>query len=164
VDFEIEHFIDADPDAVAEALLDSDYQESLSGIGKLGERTLLSQDEQSDGVVIRRVRCSLGVDPGPAKKFLGGSDPAWVEEARWDPETLCWGWTITPEVAGDLVSASGTIELEEDSEGLTLRRVTGHVKVKVPIYGSRVERVIVDGLEDAYEEEAERLRSWLADE
>ena len=43
----------------------------------------------------------------------------------------------------------------------TLRLVTGTVKVKVPLYGGRVEGVIVQGLEQAYAEEATRLAKWL---
>ena len=39
--------------------------------------------------------------------------------------------------------------------------VTITVKVKVPLYGGKVEGWIVDGLEHAYAEEAERLQAWL---
>jgi Protein of unknown function (DUF2505) len=50
--------------------------------------------------------------------------------------------------------------MEADGEK-TVRRVTGTVKVRVPLYGGKVEGWIVDGLERAYEEEAERLAEWL---
>ena len=54
------------------------------------------------------------------------------------------------------VHAAGTISLEEDGPG-TVRTVAGGVKVKVPLYGGKVEGWIVAGLRSAYDEEARRL-------
>ncbi|MGH2557411.1 MAG: DUF2505 domain-containing protein [Actinomycetota bacterium] len=160
MDFEIEHRIEAPVEEVAEALLDPGYQASLDGIGALGERSLVSQESRGDGEVIRRVRCVLGVDPGPAKRFLGGAEPAWIEEARWDPETLRWGWVIHPEVGRAFLRAEGAIELLAERAG-TRRRVTGKVEVRVPGFGARVESIIVDGIKAAYADEAERLSDWV---
>lgn len=160
VDFAFEHRFDATADAVAEVLLDHDYQASLDGIEPLKERRVLEQTERPGGVVVRRTRCVLGTDLGAAKRFLGNAEPAWVEESTWDPDHLRWEWVILPEVAADLLSSRGTIELEDEGAG-TVRRVNGKVEVKVPLYGGRVERVVVQGLERAYAEEADRLASWL---
>ena len=146
---------------VAATLLDEDYQRSLDGIEPLEKRELLGQAEQPGGRVLRRTRCVLGADLGPAKRFLGNAEPAWVEEATWDPSRLRWEWVILPEVGADLLSAEGAIELRED-EGETIRRVIGGVKVRVPLYGGRVEGVIVQNLERAYSQEADRLAAWLA--
>jgi hypothetical protein len=160
VDFSFDHRFDATPDEVAETLLDEDYQASLDGIRPLKKRQVLEQVEKGDGVVVRRTRCVLGTDLGAAKRFLGDNEPAWVEEATWDPDRQRWEWVIHPEVAADLLSSAGSIELRQDGEG-TVRRVTGVVKVKVPLYGGKVEGVIVSGLEEAYDEEATRLAKWL---
>ena len=160
MDFRFEHRFDAPADLVAETLLDEAYQRSLDGIGPLASREVLEQT-RSGGRVTRRTRCVLGIDLGAAKRFLGGGDPAWVEEAIWDPDAARWDWVIHPEVAAELLTASGRIELH-DRGGKTERLVAGQVKVHVPLYGSRVEDSIVRGLEDAYAEEATRLRKWLA--
>lgn len=160
MDFAFEHRFDADRDAVAEALLDEDYQASLDGIEPLKERRVLDQTTRG-GTVVRRTRCVLGRDLGAAQRFLGNAEPAWVEEAKWDPGAQRWDWVIHPEVASDLLSSKGSIELEEDGDG-TVRRVSGVVKVKVPLYGGKVEGLIVRELERAYEEEADRLAQWLA--
>ena len=159
MDFEFEHRFHAPVDTVAETLLDEDYQESLDGIGPLETRRLLEQRTTGQNVV-RRVRCVLGVDLGAAKRFLGGGEPAWVEEATWNPGRSRWDWVIHPEVAAHLLTASGAIELR-DQAGSTIRAVSGSVKVHVPLYGGKVEGVIVRGLKDAYAEEAKRLASWL---
>ena len=160
MDFDIAHLLPADPDTVADVLLDEDFQASLSDVGALREREVLSQKAGKDGTVMRRTRCVLGIDLGAASKFLGDAEPAWVEEARWDPKTMLWSWTIHPEVAEDLLESGGTTGIESDDEG-AVRRVSGTVKVKVPIYGSKVEGHIVTGLTAAYDEEADRLHDWL---
>ena len=158
--FAFDHRFDADVATVASVLLDEDYQRSLDGIEPLERREVLDQVEQPGGRVVRRTRCVLGSDLGAAKRFLGSAEPAWVEEATWDPKKLRWDWVILPEVASDLLSARGAVELDED-RGRTVRRVNGDVKVRVPLYGARVEGIIVQGLERAYAEEADRLAAWL---
>jgi hypothetical protein len=162
MDFEFAHEIPADPDAVAEALLDKKFQASLSKLGQLSERKVLSQEKDSDGRVVRAIRCVLNLDVnGVAKKFIGDKDPAWVEHATWHPEKMVWTWEVHPEVAADLLEASGEIALEASRKG-TKRVVSGSLKVKVPLYGGKVEGWVVKGLESAYEDEAEHLTEWLA--
>lgn len=161
VRFEISHLFDAAPDAVAAALLDEEFQESLSDIGALAERSVILQEERSNSTILRRTRCVLDVRAsGPAKKFLGDQKPAWIEEAIWHPKTMRWDWTIHPEVAAELLKAKGKIHIAGDGDGAE-RTVSGDVKVSVPLYGSKVENWIVAGLEAAYEEEAERIAEWL---
>lgn len=159
MDFESIHRFDQTPHDVAGVMLDQAYQRSLGDVGELEARELLEQRQEGE-VTIRRVRCVLGGISGPAKRFLGGRDPAWVEEATWSPAEMRWSWVIRPEFAGELLDARGAIEVEADGGG-TLRRVTGLVAVKVPLYGSRIEGFIVEGIKDAYDEEAERLATWL---
>lgn len=155
------HNFDADPVTVADVILDEDYQASLDGLGPLSERKVLEQESLTDGTVRRRVRCVLGIDvSGPARKFIGDADPAWIEHAIWRPGEHRWEWTIEPLVAEDLLKASGQIELAPTGDG-TVRTVLGEVKVGVPIVGGRVEGWIVEGLERAYDEEARVLRNRL---
>ncbi len=162
MDFEIEHAVTGKPAHVAEVLLDSEYQASLGDhLGPLSHREVLEQTEMDDGRVVRHIRCVLDIDiDGPAKRFIGNGDPAWVEEAIWYPDKHVWEWKILPEVAKELLSANGTIELHAKG-AKTLRVVTGQVKVRVPLYGGKVEGWIVDGLEKAYADEADHLEAWL---
>lgn len=160
MDFSFEHSFDARPDTVAAVLLDLDFQRSLSDVGALEARDVLSQVEGENGAVVRRTRCVLGIDLGAARPFVGDAEPAWEEEAVWDPDGMRWDWVIHPEVGADLLAASGTTRVVGDGE-ITRRVITGAVKVKLPLYGGRVEGWIVDGLGRAYEEEADRLSAWL---
>ena len=161
MDFELEHRFAADSGTVAGALLDESYQASLGNLGPLAAREVILQEPLPDGRVLRRIRCVLGVElPRPARTILGGAKPAWIEEAVWHPDSFTWEWVIVPEMARELLRADGAIRLT-DSGGTTTRAVMGRVEVKVPLYGGKVERVIVEGLESAYGEEAERLGAWL---
>lgn len=159
--FELRHPFDATPDDVAEGMLDHTFQDSLTDIGDLHDRKVLTVEETADGGLVRRVRCVLALKTsGVAKSMLGDADPAWVQEERWDATRRRCEWTIHPEVAAELLSASGEIEIT-GSDGKAERHVTGEVKVRVPLYGGKVEAWIVDGVSRAYDEEAERLASWL---
>ena len=161
MDFEISHAFPYELDAVAAAILDEEYQASLGDVESLKSREVLSQEERSDGTVVRRVRCVLDLHiTGLAKNFIGDGEPAWVEEAIWYPDRNQWEWTVQPEVAENLLKANGYISLT-GSDHKTERIVHGDVKVSVPLYGGKVEGTIVDGLEHAYAEEAERLQAWL---
>ena len=161
MDFEFHHTIPAPPEDVAEVLLDRKFQSSLTKLGALSERKVLSQKKDSDGLIHRRIRCVLDIDvEGVAKKFIGGADPAWVEEAVWHPEDMVWKWEVHPEVAKELLEASGTISLKPTKTG-TKRVVEGQLKVRVPIYGGRVEGWVVEGLKSAYKDEAAHLKDWL---
>ncbi len=161
MDFEISHKLPHPLPEVAAAILDEAYQRSLSDVESLKAREVLSQEERNDGTVVRRVRCVLDIHiTGAAKSFIGTGEPAWVEESIWYPVRQQWEWTVQPEVAGNLLDAQGYVSLKGDS-GATARVVHGRVKVKVPLYGGKVEGWIVDGLEHAYDEEAERLQAWL---
>lgn len=162
MDFELSHHLAFEPRAVAAVLLDEDYQTSLSDVGGLKGRTVLSQRAGSGGTVVRHTRCVLDVElAGPVRRLVGDGEPAWVEEAIWHPDELRWDWEVKPEIGADLLEARGTIRLEAGGGG-TARRIQGKVVVRVPLYGGRIESLIVDGLRRAYDEEAERLTAWLA--
>ena len=159
--FEVSHPFDASPEAVAQTMLDPTFQATLTDIGDLHDRTVLSEEPAGDGGLVRRVRCVLALEiTGIAKSILGDADPAWVQEERWDAERRHCEWTIHPEVAAEMLSASGTIEIE-GSEDKATRNVVGEVKVRVPLYGGKVEGWIVKGVSKAYDEEAERVAAWL---
>ena len=161
VDFEIAHAFPHSLDEVAAAILDEDYQQSLADIESLKSREVLSQEERPDGTVVRRVRCVLDLHiTGMAKSLIGDGEPAWVEESTWYPDRNQWEWVVQPEIADHLLKANGYISLRGDGDK-TERVVHGDVKVSVPLYGGKVEGRIVDGLEHAYAEEAERLQTWL---
>jgi hypothetical protein len=161
VRFELEQRIPAPYDQVVATTLDESYQRSLTDLPPLRDRELIEQTHQDDGKVLRVTRCVLAIHlSGTVKRFIGEEDPAWIEEATWHPDESEWTWRVIPEVAKELLSATGSITLAEHGDG-TIRHVTGEVKVRVPLYGGKVEGWIVEGLEHTYEEESRRMVEWL---
>ncbi|HWC14915.1 MAG TPA: DUF2505 family protein [Actinomycetota bacterium] len=159
--FEVSHSFGVPPRELAEALLDPSLQPSLTDIGGLHDRTVLSRHEQADGTMIREIRCVLALEvSGVARSILGDGEPAWVQHETWNRERTHCDWVIQPEVGRDLLSASGVIDVAGSAQSST-RTVAGDVKVRVPLYGGKVERWIVDGVTRAYGDEAERVSAWL---
>lgn len=159
--FEVSHAFEVPPPELADALLDPLLQASLVDVGGLRDRAVVSVWEQPDRTVIREVRCVLALNvSGMARSMLGDADPAWVQHETWSADRLHCDWVIHPEVAADLLSASGVIDIASSGPGSS-RVVTGEVKVRVPLYGGKVEGWIVDGVSRAYDEEAQRVAAWL---
>ena len=158
--FDLAHEFTAPPERVAATLFEPDFQASLQSVGGLKERTVLSEEADGDGT-LRRVRCVLDIEiSGVARSMLGEADPAWVQVEHWDRERIHCDWTIEPEVGAELLSASGTIDVAAAGGGSS-RSVSGEVKVRVPLYGGKVEGWIVTGVTRAYEEEARQIAAWL---
>ncbi len=158
--FDVVHEFEAPPEQITAALFEPGFQSSLDGVGGLRERTVLSEDQGAEGTT-RRVRCVLDIQvSGVARSMLGDADPAWVQVERWDRDRSHCDWTIEPEVGAELLSAGGTIDVAPSPRGCA-RSVAGEVKVRVPLYGGKVEGWIVDGVRRAYEEEARRIEAWL---
>lgn len=159
--FEVSHSFAFGPEVVAAALLDPAFEATLETIGPLKERKVLSQEATGDGLVERRVRCVLALKlSGMAAGLLGDADPAWIQVETWAADTMTWTWRIEPEVHAELLSAEGSTVIAGDTQKAT-RTVTGDVKVRVPLYGGKVEGWIVKGISEAYDEEATRLTEWL---
>lgn len=154
------HTFTMPPDRLAATLLDLGFQESLSDIGALKERRVLSQESSGDGL-LRRVRCVLDVQlNGVARSLLGDGDPAWVEVAAWAPASQKWTWHVDPEVGENLLEARGTTSIAPGADGGSEKVIEADVRVKVPLYGGKVEGWIAEGLRRAYDEEADRLSRW----
>jgi hypothetical protein len=161
VDFDIRHSFQAPAREVACAMLDLDYQRSLDDVAQPARRRIELQEERPDGTVLRRTRYELIASlPRRAQSFLGGAAPAWTEEAVYHPGDLLWEWEVVPHAGAGLLQARGRIALQDTPAGSS-RTISGRVKVNVPLYGPRVEKVIVQGLKEGYDREAERLRTWL---
>jgi Protein of unknown function (DUF2505) len=92
-------------------------------------------------------------------------DPAkmsWITRTEIVPAEARSSWVVLPDHYPDRLSASGTYRFEEPKEGSggTDVEVEGDLKVRVPIVGRSVERVIVSGLRDYIADEVARVPDW----
>jgi hypothetical protein len=103
--------------------------------------------------------------------FIGSVSPA--VRAVVDPGKMSWitrtelllaegrsSWTVLPDHYPDRLSASGTYRFEEAGPGVCEVEVEGDLRVRVPIVGRSVERVIVGDLRAYITDEVAGIASW----
>jgi hypothetical protein len=147
---------------VQRALLDEQFIASMATLPKLGAPQVLSRDVAA-AVVTLRVRYAFTGDVSATVRRV--VDPArltWVELSVTDTSTHTSTFTILPDNYGSLLKCSGTYELKDAGTG-SLREARGEMRVNVPLVGGKVERVIVSGMEEHGQSEAELVDSWLRD-
>lgn len=158
--FDVEQRFPADPAAVLAAYTTPAMYESLPRFGRI---TLLEVvDHATDGSTVDialRYRFSAPL-PSAATAVIDPDKLTWVQRTRFDLAARNDETRLDPDHYADKMEASTASEFEADGAG-TLRRVRGELKVHVPLVGSRVERVIVDGLREHLGEEARLLGAQL---
>lgn len=162
--FLIAHELEGDPDAVATALVDPGLIARFHELPSLAEVRLLGQDRRGD-VVRQRVWYRFEADLPPAVRAVVDPDRlSWTEVAVYDLASRTGEHRIEPEHYPDLLSGSyaSRVELRDGGGSPLVRRtLDGQVRVRVPVLGARVERVIVDGLRDDLDAQTRLLGEWL---
>jgi hypothetical protein len=92
-------------------------------------------------------------------------DPAklsWITQTEIRPAEARSSWVVLPDHYPDRLSANGTYRFEEGDAGpdSTVVEVEGDLKVRVPIVGRSVERVIVSDLRAYIAEEVAGIPGW----
>jgi Protein of unknown function (DUF2505) len=116
-----------------------------------GDRILLEVRFAFTGSVSPAVRAV--VDPGKM---------SWITRTEILPAEARSSWVVLPDHYPDRLSASGTYRFEEREErpGSTDVEVEGDLKIRVPIVGRSVERVIVSDLQAYIADEVARIPDW----
>lgn len=164
MDFTIEQRIAAGVAAVGDALVDRQFIAATVDLPKVGGAELL--DQQRDGTTVhQRIRYHFtGELSSAVTKVIDASRLTWVEESDHDLAAHRSAHRIVPDHYADRLQASYSARLEPDGDdSRTRRRVSGTVKVRMPLVGGRVERAIVSGLEEYAVAEAELMGRWLAE-
>ena len=96
--------------------------------------------------------------------LLGRGLLDYEQESRLDERRgeLAWRVIPGPLPLGVTLSARGTMRVVPDGEGC-LRRVTGEVRVGVPLVGGSIEAAVCRRVRSSYEQAARVLRAMLAE-
>jgi hypothetical protein len=162
MEFTVTQRFDAAPDAVVSLYSDPDFFCSLPPTERLATPELVAS-ERTDAAVILRLRHRLTAElPSMVTRFVDPGKLTWVEVTALDLASRRSTSEMLPDEYPDLLRASAAAAFDAGDSG-TVRVVRGRVEVPVPIFGSKVEGAIVEGLQ-AYlraEEAAasDRLRS-----
>jgi hypothetical protein len=147
---------------VLHALTDPDaIRERLAEIG--GHNAELLSHEKSEGQV--RYEMQQGVParklPSAVSSILGG-DLVVRREQVWDTNAASAATgSATAAVSGVPGSIKATSELKPTGDGCALR-VTGEVKVGIPLVGGKIEQTIADQVVKLLDYEADYIEGWLA--
>ena len=102
----------------------------------------------------------IGDLPGGAGRFVKADKISWVQNSLFDLDEATEAIVIRPDNYADRFQASADAVLIADGDGC-VRRVTGEVRIRLPLVGGKVERAIVEGLLEHLDQEAKAIAALL---
>jgi hypothetical protein len=146
--------------AVDEAYADPALYPTLVGLPNLGDMTVLGHQRDGDHASLRiHVRFVREFSAAVAAA-IDPSKLSWVQESMHDLGALTTTFRFLPDNYADRFSASGRTVSVDRGEGAR-RTLSGEVAVRAPLVGGRVERAIVEGLEEYLVAEADLVDRFL---
>lgn len=158
--FEISQDFRHDPRSVDGAYADPALYPTLVGLPNLGRMEVRSH--QRDGDTVRlSVHVMFVREFSPAvAAAIDPSKLSWVQESVMDLAAGTATFRFIPDNYGDRFSASGSTRTAAKGDGAR-RTLTGEVKVRAPLVGGRVEKAIVEGLEEYLAAEAALVDAFI---
>jgi hypothetical protein len=148
-------------DDVERTLLDQAFISNMASLPKLGAPQVLSRETDGTVVTLRVRYAFVGDVSGAVRRVVDPAKLTWVELSTTDTSSHRSTFRIIPDNYGRLLSCQGTYELQDAGTG-SLRIAQGEVRVNVPFVGSKVERVIVSGMQEHAQAEAELVDTSLS--
>ncbi len=158
MEFRTELAYDASPDEVYAMLSDPAFREQVAQAQDVVSVDVrLTPGDDGFALVNDQVQNTKDL-PAIAQKIAGDTTQAVIKE-EWQSRT---SGSISITAPGKPSSASGTIRLAPDGDG-TVEIVELEVKVKVPLIGGKLEKLMADQIESGYRTEHTVGRAWLQD-
>ena len=158
--FEISQAFAHPPREFDEAYTDPDLYPTLVGLPNLGDMQVLDHQRDGDAARMRiHVRFVREFSPAVAAA-IDPSKLSWVQESTHDLAAGTTSFRFLPDNYADRFSASGRTRIVARGDG-SVRTLTGEVKVRAPLVGGRVEKAIVEGLEEYLVAEAALVDRFL---
>jgi hypothetical protein len=123
-------------------------------------REVVRHEANPDRILLE-VRFAFTGSVSPAVRAV--VDPAkmsWITRTELLPAAGRSSWTVLPDHYPDRLSASGTYRFEDAGSGACDVEVDGDLKVRVPIVGRSVEKVIVGDLRAYIADEVSGIAGW----
>lgn len=159
--FETEQRFNGAPTEVIGRYTDDAFYDGLPEFSRVGQPRLVGHDRRGDQVTVR-VHYRFTADlPSAAHAVIDADKLTWVEETVYDLAALTSTSRLLPDHYPDRLTASARSTFVASGDG-TVRRIHGELKVRMPLVGGRVERAIVDGLQEHLRDEAALINQRLA--
>jgi len=110
---------------------------------------VVDHEDYGSRVVLEVHFAFVGSVSGAVRRVIDPTKMSWITRTELFPEERRSTWEVLPDHYPDRLTASGSYRFDEGTDGpsSTVVRVDGDLKVRVPLVGGSVERVIVSGLE-----------------
>ena len=158
--FEISQQFRHQPRAVDEAYADPALYPTLVGLPNLGGMEVRSSERDGDTVRLK-IHTLFVREFSPA--VAAAIDPrklSWTQDSTFDLAAGPATFRLLPDTYADRFSASGSTRTAPSGDG-AVRTLTGEVKVRAPLVGGRVEKAIVEGLEEYLGAEAALVDAFI---
>ncbi len=159
--FTIEQVLSGSPRTVEDVLLDPAFVAARATLPKLSDPELLECTR--DGAhAHQRIRFRFTEHlSGAVTAVVDPERLTWVDDATYDLAAHIAEHRIEPDHYADRLASSYRATFTADGDG-SRRVLDGTVKVRMPLVGGKVERVIVSGLTEYAAAEATLINEWLA--
>ena len=153
--------IPAAVDAVEQALVNPDFLTRMDELPKLGSAEVVSNEREGDTVHLQ-VRYLFQAELSSAvTKFVDPEKLTWIEDSTVDLASHDTACVIRPDNYDNLLQGSYEATIAPAGSGC-VRTVTGKIKVKIPLLGSKVEKAIIGGLSENSDAQTSLLASLLS--
>jgi len=160
VRFEISQTFRHEARAVDEAYTDPALYPTLVGLPNLGDMEVLSHERDGDNARLRVHVMFLREFSPAVAAAIDPSKLSWVQESSHDLAAGTTTFRFVPENYADRFSAAGTTRIVPQGDG-AVRTLSGEVTVRALLVGGRVEKAIVEGLEEYLTAEAALVDRFL---
>lgn len=161
MDFTLTQDVTGTVDQVDAALTDAVFLATMADLPKIGSVEVLEQTRDGD-TVHQRVRYLFTAElSGAVRRVVDPDKLTWIEDSTSDLAAHTASYRIDPDNYANLLEGAYDATITKTERGA--RRVaTGHLKVHVPLVGGKVEKAIVEGLQENSDAQAELITAWIA--
>lgn len=154
---DVSHSIAADAATVAARLADPEFLLARPDRPPLGEPELLVHDVSGSRVHLEIRYRFTGDLNAAARSFLEPDKLTWIQVSDHDLEGLRVVFHLRPDHYANRLTAKGRYLLVPDGSNSCRRQLQADLRVKVPLVGGQVERVLIDGLRTELDHQANDL-------
>ncbi|MEO0604509.1 MAG: DUF2505 domain-containing protein [Myxococcota bacterium] len=141
----VEDHLPAPPSVVWEVFESDDYKERYRE--ETGDTLHLLERRIEGDVEIQRIRNEPNRElPGIVARALGAKKLTFTQTNRLNLTESRMEWEVKLDVLTDMVTVKGTTSCIDVGDG-TRRVIDGEIKVKVPMLGGQIERLVVGEFE-----------------
>lgn len=160
MNFSFVHEFDIDPQGFWELFFSEAYEADLYKRLKMKSRVVT--ERKDEGNILRR---SQKMEPELAIPSWAASvikETGYTEHDIYYKDRSSMDVRIEPAMMKDRFQFTGVFSVKPLGAGRCRREFTGEVKVSVMMIGGKIEKMMIDQMQTAYDEAARVTREWVA--